>query len=190
MSDEGDAARNRENFEPVVIAGNNDRPRNNSRFGDCGSRFVICPESRTLENTRQGIGATTALQAVPESPSAVDSASLHLFWGPDGQAVRTLTPSPCRRLITPEELTCAKGHVYPLLLVRLALTWACEARTSYRGVALIFASLEGVVAAIGPCAETIRLWLLRVGLFLLRRPLPRCSDWVFLVDLTIQLGDA
>jgi hypothetical protein len=85
-------------------------------------------------------------------------------------------------------LACAKGHVYPLLLVRLALTWACEAHTSYRGIALIFASLRGVVAAVGPCAETIRLWLLRVGLFLLRRPLPRCSDWVFLVDLTIQLG--
>ena len=85
-------------------------------------------------------------------------------------------------------MTCAKGHVYPLLLVRLALTWACEAHTSYRGVALIFASLRGVVAAIGPCAETIRLWLLRVGLFLLRRTLPRRSDWVFLVDLTIQLG--
>jgi hypothetical protein len=91
-------------------------------------------------------------------------------------------------VITPEELTSAKGHVYPLLLVRLALTWACEAHTSYRGIALIFASLRGVVAAVGPCAETIRLWLLRVGLFLLRRPLPRCSDWVFLVDLTIQLG--
>jgi hypothetical protein len=85
-------------------------------------------------------------------------------------------------------LTCAKGHVYPLLLVRLALTWACEAHTSYRGIALIFASLRGVVAAVGPCAETIRQWLLRVGLFLLRRSLPRCSDWVFLVDLTIQLG--
>ena len=79
------------------------------------------------------------------------------------------------------ELACAKGHVYPLLLVRLALTWACEAHTSYRGIALIFASLRGVVAAVGPCAETIRLWLLRVGLFLLRRPLPRCLDWVFLV---------
>jgi hypothetical protein len=91
-------------------------------------------------------------------------------------------------LITLDELTCAKGHVYPLLLIRLALTWACETRTSYRGIALIFASLRGVVAAVGPCAETIRMWLLRVGLFLLRRPVPRCTDWVFLVDLTIQLG--
>jgi hypothetical protein len=86
-------------------------------------------------------------------------------------------------------LACAKGHVYPLLLVRLALTWVCEAHTSYRGVALIFSSLQGVMVAVGPCAETIRLWLLRVGLFLLRRPVPRCPDWVFLVDLTIQLGE-
>ena len=74
-------------------------------------------------------------------------------------------------------------------MVRLALTWVCEAHSSYRGVALIFSSLQGVVVAVGPCAETIRLWLLRVGLFLLRRPLPRCTDWVFLVDLTIQLGE-
>jgi hypothetical protein len=86
-------------------------------------------------------------------------------------------------------LSCAKGHVYPLLLVRLALSWICEAHASYRGVALIFSSLQGVVAAVGPCAETIRQWLLRVGLFLLCRPLPRCADWVFLVDLTIQLGE-
>jgi hypothetical protein len=74
-------------------------------------------------------------------------------------------------------------------LVRLALTWVCAAHSSYRGVALIFSSLQGVVTAVGPCAETIRLWLLRVGLFLLRRPVPRRSDWVFLVDLTIQLGE-
>ncbi|MBV8399839.1 MAG: hypothetical protein JOZ17_14030 [Acetobacteraceae bacterium] len=74
-------------------------------------------------------------------------------------------------------------------MVRLALTWVREAHSSYRGVALIFSSLQGVVVAVGPCAETIRLWLLRVGLFLLQRPLPRCSDWVFLVDLTIQLGE-
>jgi hypothetical protein len=85
-------------------------------------------------------------------------------------------------------LSCPKGHVYPLLLVRLALTWACQARTSYRGIALIFSSLQGTLAAVGPCAETIRQWLLRVGLFLLRRPVPRRSDWVLLVDLTIQLG--
>jgi len=108
---------------------------------------------------------------------------LPLFWG-----IRDTDASESPRLITAEDLSCATGHVYPLLLVRLALTWVCEAHTSYRGVALIFSSLEGVVAAVGPCAETVRLWLLRVGLFLLNQPVPRCSDWIFLLDLTIQLG--
>lgn len=72
--------------------------------------------------------------------------------------------------------------------MRLALTWICDAHTSYRAAALIFSTLKGFVIAFGPCAETIRLWLLRVGLFLLQRPVPRYRDWVYLLDLTIQLG--
>jgi hypothetical protein len=75
-----------------------------------------------------------------------------------------------------------------LLLVRLALTWVSSAHSSYRAAALIFTTLTGLGIAAGPCAETIRLWLLRVGLFLLRRPLPAYTDWVYLLDLTIQLG--
>ena len=132
------------------------------------------------------------LQAAHEAHAAVGPGSWIFFGGlMDNQAMpRTGAgrPSPCPATDYPGRVGLREGHVYPLLLVRLALTWACEAHTSYRGIALIFASLRGVVAAVGPCAETIRLWLLRVGLFLLRRPLPRCLDWVFLVDLTIQLG--
>lgn len=75
-----------------------------------------------------------------------------------------------------------------MLLVRLALTWVCDAHSSYRAAALIFTTLHGLGIAVGPCAETIRLWLLRVGLFLLRRPVPPFTDWVYLLDLTIQLG--
>lgn len=97
-------------------------------------------------------------------------------------------PATAPQRITADELASAKGHVYPLLLVRLALTWVCDAHTSYRAAALIFSTLTGLGIAVGPCAETIRLWLLRVGLFLLRRPLPRYTDWVYLLDLTIQLG--
>jgi hypothetical protein len=57
------------------------------------------------------------------------------FLGPDAQSVNDTpdTPLLAGRLITTEELSCAKGHVYPLLLVRLALTWVCEAHSSYRG---------------------------------------------------------
>jgi hypothetical protein len=114
---------------------------------------------------------------------------LVLFWGVDDPPIDAAqTPSVPLQQVTAAELACAKGHVYPLLLVRLALTWVTEAHTSYRAAALIFSTLNGQSNAVGPCAETIRLWLLRVGLFLLRRPLPRYTDWIYLLDLTIQLG--
>ena len=64
----------------------------------------------------------------------------------------------------------------------------CDAHVSYRAASLIFSTLTGFAVVKGPCAETVRLWLLRVGLFLLRQDAPPCSDWVLLLDLTIQLG--
>lgn len=39
-----------------------------------------------------------------------------------------------------------------------------------------------------PCHESTRSWLLRVGLFLLRRPLPQVGQWALIVDATIRLG--
>ena len=41
-----------------------------------------------------------------------------------------------------------------------------------------------------PSHETIRAWTLRLGLFVLRRPLPRGDDWVFILDHTISLGNS
>src|SRR5829696_2142418 len=92
---------------------------------------------------------------------------------PDSRA----TSSSAFQPITAEDLLSAKGHFYPLFLVRLALTWVCDAHSSYRAASLIFSTLTGLGITSGPCAETIRLWLLRVGLFLLRRPLPKYHDW-------------
>jgi hypothetical protein len=110
-----------------------------------------------------------------------------LFWGVDEPSVSQADSSSFQP-ITADDLASARGHIYPLLLVRLALTWVCDAHSSYRAAAMIFSTLKGLGIAVGPCAETIRLWLLRVGLFLLRRPLPHYTDWVYLLDLTIQLG--
>jgi hypothetical protein len=39
-----------------------------------------------------------------------------------------------------------------------------------------------------PCPQTVRLWLLRVGLFLLRRSVAFRCDWVWIVDHTIRIG--
>lgn len=39
-----------------------------------------------------------------------------------------------------------------------------------------------------PCANTGRMWLLRLGLHELRREKPRAEDWVYILDHTIQIG--
>jgi hypothetical protein len=39
-----------------------------------------------------------------------------------------------------------------------------------------------------PCPQTVRTWLLRLGLFLLRRAVPKRSDWVWILDHTIRIG--
>jgi hypothetical protein len=80
------------------------------------------------------------------------------------------------------------------LIIRLSLCWHLDAHVSLRGIVLVLASLLGLFAG-GlpfrlPCPQTIRTWLLRLGLYLLRRPQPRRCDWVFILDHTIRLGQA
>jgi hypothetical protein len=40
-----------------------------------------------------------------------------------------------------------------------------------------------------PSYASIRLWLLRLGLYKLIRPLERADDWIWIVDHTMQIGD-
>jgi hypothetical protein len=40
-----------------------------------------------------------------------------------------------------------------------------------------------------PSPTSIRNWLLRVGLYQLRRPLEQADDWIWIVDHTVQLGE-
>jgi len=39
-----------------------------------------------------------------------------------------------------------------------------------------------------PYHQTVRSWLLRCGLFLLRRRVPPRDDWVWILDHTIRIG--
>jgi hypothetical protein len=55
-------------------------------------------------------------------------------------------------------------------------------------LASLLGLLVGCLSPRLPCPQTVRLWLLRVGLYVLRRALPRRSDWVFILDHTIRLG--
>lgn len=73
-----------------------------------------------------------------------------------------------------------------MLALRLVLEGACSFRCAAKVLA-IFASYMGDSKPT-PSHTAIRMWLLRVGLNALKRPLDRTVSWVWLIDHTIQIG--
>jgi hypothetical protein len=98
-------------------------------------------------------------------------------------------PVACPPAACSEDLSAPYRHRYVVVVVHLALLWFVRGHVSCRAVSFIWASLLLLLPFGAPCHETVRLWALRVGLFLLRRVLPRYPDWVFIVDSTIRLGN-
>lgn len=71
--------------------------------------------------------------------------------------------------------------------MRFCLLGVVYAHTSYRSTLLLLAAYAGAAT---PCVETVRGWLLRLGLYLLQHlPHPR-ADWVWIIDHTLQWGTA
>lgn len=70
--------------------------------------------------------------------------------------------------------------------MHFCLVSVVKAHTSYRSALLLCVHL-GVAA---PCVETVRGWLLRLGLYLLQHVPQRRSDWVWIIDHTLQWGTA
>ena len=90
----------------------------------------------------------------------------------------------------PEERVRPAGHCYEVGLILLFLRLVLQAATSLRAAAAV---LKLLAPSLGledrsPCANSGRLWMLRVGLFELRRTLTTASDWLWMMDHTIQLG--
>jgi hypothetical protein len=96
---------------------------------------------------------------------------------PNGQAMEW-------ELLGPSGATAAHHH-YSLETMRIGLDWVCQANTSFRAAAKCFLAWAEVQP---PSFWTIRLWVLRLGLYELRRPKERAADWVFIVDATIAVG--
>lgn len=90
----------------------------------------------------------------------------------------------------PEELSRPSGHCYQVGLVLLFLRLVLQAAASLRAAAAVLKLLAPCLGLEdrSPCANSGRLWLLRVGLFELRRTLTQASDWLWMMDHTIQLG--
>jgi hypothetical protein len=110
---------------------------------------------------------------------------------PSGKGVLTEAVS-CGGQIAPTDMSPPKGHRHSLLVIRLCLLWYLDAHVSLRGVSEVMLSLVNLLGSALPLSlpyhQTVRSWLLRCGLFLLRRFVPRRNDWVWIIDETIRFG--
>jgi len=92
------------------------------------------------------------------------------------------------------ELAAPRGHRFAVLVIRLTIFWFVHLHVSCRAVCCIWGSLSQTPLSLPPLAgspghQTVCTWAMRLGLFLLRQVLPHYSDWVFLIDSTLRLGN-
>jgi hypothetical protein len=114
---------------------------------------------------------------------------------PGGALTQTDRLPGCLPGALPQDLSAPKRHHFPVFIIHLSILWVVHGNVSLRAVCYILSTLLCLLGACFllpasyiPCHESVRSWLFRVGLFLLRRSLPLCSDWALIVDATIRLG--
>lgn len=81
------------------------------------------------------------------------------------------------------------GHVYPVFIIQLAIQQVIYSLNSLRGCQKNFSLFSQFFAVQTPTFNTIRNWLLRFGLYELRKKHTNRDDWIIILDLTIELGD-
>jgi len=81
-------------------------------------------------------------------------------------------------------------HQYSAGVVRLALETMLSCAASQRTTAAVLKLFGNWLPGVSdtPCANTGRLWLLRLGLHELIRPKEHADDWAWIMDHTLQLG--
>ncbi len=85
-------------------------------------------------------------------------------------------------------LSPPKGHAYPLFTILLAIQGIIGALLSFRGSEKIFHQFSAIFSMRTPSFSGVRSWVFRVGLYELQRHHERRSDWIFILDLSINLG--
>ena len=93
-----------------------------------------------------------------------------------------------RSQILIENMTSVRGHHYNLETIQVCVKQVLEAGNSYRGVSQtmkIFAENFNIES---PHYSSIREWLERIGLYELNREKQQLQDWIYVVDLTLELG--
>ena len=93
-------------------------------------------------------------------------------------------PSQC----IPGPMVRPAKHWYSLLTCLLAVQGLLCARCSLRASKQILEILQPHLGVGTPSHETVRRWLFRIGLYVLRRPLEAAADWTWIVDHNSPVG--
>ncbi len=89
-----------------------------------------------------------------------------------------------------EVWTAPAGHVYPTPVIQLAIEQIMHSLNSLRGCAKTFGLFAQFFALPTPSFSSARQWVFRLGLYQLRQTPERRTDWIVILDLTIELGAA
>ena len=82
----------------------------------------------------------------------------------------------------------AKGHHYSVKTIQISVQQVIDCGSSYRGVEKTFELYKEIFSQAIPSFSIIRKWLGRIGLYELNREKEYRDDWIFIVDLTVELG--
>jgi uncharacterized protein (DUF2249 family) len=80
------------------------------------------------------------------------------------------------------------NHTYNTSTISLAVQQFLHTGHSYRGIDQTFDLLSSYCSLGTPHYSTIKSWVERLGLYQLQLPKDKRDDWLFIADLTIQLG--
>lgn len=101
------------------------------------------------------------------------------------------TDRPLAEQASRELSTHVAGHHYGLGVMGIAVASVLDGCQSFYASAWVIELLSYLRPEVeaAPSYASIRLWLLRLGLYKLTRPLERADDWIWIVDHTMQIGD-
>lgn len=80
-----------------------------------------------------------------------------------------------------------RQHQYRTELIACSLILFTEANLSFRAIANVLRITRATEGGDSPSFHTIRLWILRFGLYQLQRERPRREDWVYVMDHSVSV---
>jgi hypothetical protein len=88
------------------------------------------------------------------------------------------------------DVTPPPGHQLGVGVISLFVDLVLKAATSQRAAAAVLQIVACHIPGLErlPCANSGRLWLMRLGLYELTREKAKADDWVWMMDHTVQLG--